>query len=149
MGVRKAFLRESNSNTQCNYRSVFKIHSLRQEVDAYCCLKYKEHAIVQTQNATKTSHPGLCPTWYVLSKLSYINLVMSDVFPTTGETYVCCHTQASSTDREHDVILLPLCSPKKTSLNFLSGLPKSEDVVIVPNTASNTQATRLEMQALT
>lgn len=38
--------------------------------------------------------------WYVLSKLSYINLVIRDVFPT-------------------------LCSPRKTSLNFLSGFPKS------------------------
>uniref|UniRef100_A0A2M4DIP8 Putative secreted protein n=1 Tax=Anopheles darlingi TaxID=43151 RepID=A0A2M4DIP8_ANODA len=44
--------------------------------------------------------------WYVLSKLSYINLVISDVLPT-------------------------LCSPRKTSLNFRSGFPKSPDDDIV------------------
>ena len=39
----------------------------------------------------------------MLSKLSYINLVIREVFPT-------------------------LCSPRKTNLNFLRGLPKSPEV---------------------
>ena len=44
--------------------------------------------------------------WYVLSKESYMKRVMSEVFPTD-------------------------CSPRNTSLNFLSGLPKSPEVDMV------------------
>ena len=42
----------------------------------------------------------------MLSKLSYINLVIREVLPT-------------------------LCSPRNTSLNFLKGFPKSPDVAMV------------------
>lgn len=66
-------------------------------------------------------------TWYVLSKLSYMNLVMSDVLPTVKLQHKFL---------ERFIILLiimniPLCSPKNTNLNFLSGLPKSpeEDIL--------------------
>jgi hypothetical protein len=86
-------------------------------------------------------------TWYVLSKLSYINLVISDVFPTTTQKYgfknprIIWALWLCQKWRSLNLIIdrtgawhikwsqvLPLCSPRKTSLNFLRGLPKSEAI---------------------
>ena len=52
--------------------------------------------------------------WYVLSKESYMKRVIRDVFPTI---HTC--QQCMGVEEEGDSI--PDCSPKKTSLNFLSG----------------------------
>lgn len=77
-----------------------------------------------------------------MSKLSYMNLVIRDVFPTksrqhnhllkprmTGSNppfitvinWLFEHHQAVTENS-------PLCSPKNTNLNFLRGFPKSEDM---------------------
>lgn len=62
-------------------------------------------------------------TWYVLSKLSYMNLVMSDVLPTVKLQ----HKFLERLNILLIIINIPLCSPKNTNLNFLSGLPKSPE----------------------
>lgn len=49
---------------------------------------------------------GFSLTWYVLSKLSYMNLVMRDVFPTATEHTVNCENVSSkyNTDVKTEVV---------------------------------------------
>ena len=48
--------------------------------------------------------------WYMLSNESYMNRVMRDVFPTDVVS------QGGTGPRQGQVGAIPLCSPKKTSL---------------------------------
>lgn len=99
-------------------------------------------------------------TWYVLSKLSYMNRVISDVFPTKTankkrknvgiqvwkdvgtfwNNKFECQSPSVKDHIAHDIFgfinslrlyALPLCSPRNTSLNFLNGFPKSAIVLNV------------------
>lgn len=70
-----------------------------------------------------TTHTLIIYTWYVLSKVSYMNRVISDVFPTRRAKRV-------NTPFQHPPVLqLPLCSPKNTNL-YLRWLSEVSAVMV-------------------
>lgn len=63
--------------------------------------------------------------WYVLSNESYMNRVINDVFPTASNVSSVVLEMKSPRLQE----IVPLCSPKNTSLRVISTRPVS---IIVP-----------------
>lgn len=76
------------------YRTILEIHCLGQKVNTNCGLSMKNKQTLAINNSKIFCCNQILKgnvTWYVLSKLSYINLVIREVFPTEKET----HTQIS------------------------------------------------------